>query len=191
MNKFKNYRAITTFVSFVLVVIAVFLVSSLVRPVQCSQDDPQCQFLKEKIKNPRDNREKNNHNFYCNEMQRLKCSEYASLCGDPPDSSPEATALGTWKGTYRNSKSQSGTSSMSFSKSANGKITGTEDGVPIEDVTIAGNVVSFKYKLSGCRTVEGRLAINADGKTASGSYTVTECNGTDKYTGNYIDYEKQ
>jgi hypothetical protein len=98
---------------------------------------------------------------------------------------------GRWSGTYRNSKNQSGTAYISFSESADGKITGDEDGVPIENVTVSGNVVWFKYKLSGCRTVEGRLAINPDGKTASGSYTVTECNGTDKYTGNYIDYKKQ
>jgi hypothetical protein len=99
--------------------------------------------------------------------------------------------IGRWSGTYRNSKNQSGTSYLSFSESTDGKIRGNEDGVPIENVTVAGNVVWFKYKLNGCRTVEGRLAINADGKTAGGSYTVTECNGTDKYTGNYIDYKKQ
>jgi hypothetical protein len=99
--------------------------------------------------------------------------------------------LGRWSGTYRNSKNQSGSSYISFSESADGKITGNEDGVPIENVTVAGNVVWFKYKLSGCRTVEGRLAINRDGKTASGSYTVTECNGTDRYSGSYIDYKRQ
>ena len=108
----------------------------------------------------------------------------------PADPIAEARAFGKWSGTYKNSKGHSDTSSISFTKGVDGKIKGNEDGTDIENVTVDGNLITFKYKLSGCRTVAGSLTINADGKTASGSYTVTECN-SDKYTGDYIGYKKQ
>ena len=97
--------------------------------------------------------------------------------------------LGTWGGTYQNSKNQTGTSRISFTKGADGKITGNEDGVPINDVTLTGSVIKWKYKASACRTYEGSLTINPDGRTATGSYTAIGCN--DEYTGKYIDYKKQ
>ena len=118
-------------------------------------------------------------------MEDLDCSKAIDI-----EKSSKSDIFGTWSGTYRNSKGDSGTAYLTFSEGANGKITGNEDGVPILDITVSGNVVTFKYKLSGCRRVEGTLTVNPDGKTASGSYTITECNGTDKYTGNYIDYRK-
>jgi hypothetical protein len=128
----------------------------------------------------------------CNHPEgRASSCFFARIGCDGTYSSPESPALGTWRGTYQNSKNQSGIAYISFTKGADGKITGIEDGAPIEDVTVTGNVVTFKYKLNGCRTVTGRLIINTDGKTASGSYTVTECDNTGRYTGNYIDYKKQ
>lgn len=92
MNQFKNYRAITTFLGFVVVVIAALLVNPSVRPVQCSQDDPQCKVLKERITKPRDNRDKNRRGYYCEQMKDRNCSEYKALCEDDTDSSVE----GTW-----------------------------------------------------------------------------------------------
>ncbi len=98
--------------------------------------------------------------------------------------------FGTWSGTYSNSKGQSGRATITFEKSDDGKLSGSEDGVSFDVITVKGNTVTYSYKLSGCRKVEGTMIINPD-KTAGGSYTVIECNGTDKYTGKYLDYKKQ
>ena len=103
--------------------------------------------------------------------------------------SAKQTVLGRWSGTYRNSKGQGGTSSMSFTRGADGRITGEEDGVAIQDATVSGNVISWKYQIPGsCKMFAGNLTISEDG-TGSGSYTASGCN--DNYSGNYINYKRQ
>jgi len=113
----------------------------------------------------------------------------------PPSGEPTAdvstSILGKWRGTYHNSRGKTGDSSITFQRRNDGKIKGEEDGTPIEEVTVNGNVVSWTYKASSCLTFEGRLTIKEDGKTASGEYKASGCDDPAPYTGTYSDYKKQ
>src|SRR5947199_7136266 len=82
MNKFPFHRTVIGLLSFVLITLAALFIIPSVRPAQCSQDDPQCEVLKERITKPRNDRERNNRNYYCAAMKDRNCSEYKNLCED-------------------------------------------------------------------------------------------------------------
>ena len=98
---------------------------------------------------------------------------------------------GRWFGSWTNSKDESGTSTINISEEA-GTITGDEDGWVIENGRRSGDIVTWIYRnqSNGCRDYNVRWEISADGRTANGTYTVTDrCDGK-TYTGKYINYHR-
>jgi hypothetical protein len=98
---------------------------------------------------------------------------------------------GRWSGSWTNSKGESGKSTINL-RDDGGVIKGDEDGWAIEDGRRVGNVLTWQYRNqnNGCRNYNVRWEISVDGRTANGTYSVTDrCTGQ-TYTGNYLNYHR-
>ena len=81
-NKFNNYRVVAALASIPLLMLGLLLVSPSTPPVYCSNDDPQCEVLKDRITKPRNDEDKKRRYYFCEQMKDRKCSEYENLCGE-------------------------------------------------------------------------------------------------------------
>lgn len=79
-NRLKNYRVVAELAIITLVMIGLLVAVPSTRPVYCSNDDPQCEVLKERITKPRNDEDKKRRNYFCEQMKDRKCSEYENLC---------------------------------------------------------------------------------------------------------------
>jgi len=101
---------------------------------------------------------------------------------------------GSWSGTYRNDKGESGYSIINLVEHANGVLTGDEAGWKIKHGRRVGNVLTWQYpnQAHGCRDYQVRLELSDDGKVLTGTYTVKDrCAGPANYSGQYLKYLRQ
>jgi hypothetical protein len=80
-----------------IIICASLLFISSTRPAECSQQDPQCEVLKERITKPRNAEEKNKRNYYCEQMKDRKCSQYENLCQSDSGRKSLDDFAGTWQ----------------------------------------------------------------------------------------------
>ena len=104
------------------------------------------------------------------------------------------SVAGTWKGTWINSKGETGTSTLRLVEGANGTITGDEDNYlfTIENGHRTGNVLTWQYlnQVHGCRDYDVRFEISPDGTSGNGSYVVTDRCEKKIYKGTYKNYRR-
>jgi hypothetical protein len=75
---FRTNRA-AWLASFGITLWTALLFISSTRPAQCSQQDPQCEALKERITKPRNAEEKNKRNYYCEQNAGLQDTKSSIL----------------------------------------------------------------------------------------------------------------
>lgn len=125
------------------------------------------------------------------------------VCGTPPVTpQPASTAIsvsGTWSGDWRNSRQESGKSTLVILEEVDGVITGEErdanTSYSIANGHRAGNILTWEYRhvAEGCRDYKVRIEVASDVRTGdltmSGSYSVDDrCR--ENYTGEYFNYKK-
>ncbi|MCX6551924.1 MAG: hypothetical protein NTY02_13170 [Acidobacteria bacterium] len=110
----------------------------------------------------------------------------------PPPPPPRSLLHGTWSGTWTNNrknldgKYQSGSGSISLSVDANGVVTGSWDGVTIENGRRTGNTMTWTSKTSdGWRRWDVTVQIQDDENTLVVSYTGHDRETMYKDGGNY------
>jgi len=117
-------------------------------------------------------------------------------------SQPHSTAInvsGTWSGDWRNSKQESGKSTLVIIEEANGLIKGEErdetTSYSIVNGQRTGNVLTWEYRnvAGACRNYKVRIEVASDVRTGeltvSGSYAV-EDRCQENYAGEYLNYKK-
>lgn len=97
---------------------------------------------------------------------------------------------GRWSGSWTNSLGEKGQTTVNINEGSGGTITGDEDGWVIENGRRSGNVLTWEYRNrnDGCRDYVVRWEIAADGRTANGTYDVTDRCGGQTYSGKYLNY---
>lgn len=107
-------------------------------------------------------------------------------------SSTDSNVTGKWMGSWRNTKSETGTSTINITEGPGGVIRGDEDGWQIENGKRAGDTLTWEYKNqnNGCRNYKIEMKISADGKTMNGTYYVVDSCTKLTYTGTYENFRK-
>jgi len=99
---------------------------------------------------------------------------------------------GRWSGSWKNSRGESGDTSVNINEQDTGTITGDENGWVIENGRRSRNVLTWEYRNqnNGCRDYSVRWEVSSDGKTANGTYKVTDRCEKLTYTGTYLNYRR-
>ncbi len=113
----------------------------------------------------------------------------------PTDSATPASnnsLSGRWSGSWKNTRGGSGDTSVNIHEQDTGTITGDENGWVIENGQRSGNVLTWHYRNqnNGCRDYRVRWEVSSDGKTANGTYKVTDRCEMQTYTGTYLNYRR-
>lgn len=117
------------------------------------------------------------------------------VCGQATSARPNITTnnniSGRWTGSWNNSRGESGESTININEGRNAAITGQEAGVNIENGRRSGNVLTWEYRNlnNGCDDYKVRLEISADGRTANGTFNVTDRCGGRNFNGRYVNYQ--
>ena len=103
-----------------------------------------------------------------------------------------APISGSWSGSWTNTKGEAGQSVVNLSEPVPGTITGDEDGWVIKNGHRSGNLLTWEYlnQNNGCADYAVRFEISADGRTANGSYKVTDRCEKQIYSGKYSNYHR-
>jgi hypothetical protein len=118
---------------------------------------------------------------------------------------PNGSVTGVWSGTWTNSNGDSGKSTINLVEESGGMIAGEEEtfsmgaasaahraGWTILNGHRAGNLLTWEYhnQTNGCRDYTVRWELSPDGKSANGTYKVTDHCTKQTYTGSYLNYHR-